>query len=130
MCLISWIKNPPTNLTFDFQFVPPICIYLYLYLYFYHQACQIDLVTIFDCDYWWYCTIDYVIVNYIGIHHLFYHIQWFFSHQSSIAHKRWNIIKWKAWLSARIVALHAGVLDSNPVQRTSFQFWYATIKRG
>ena len=36
---------------------------------------KIDLVTIFDCDYRWYCTIDYVIVNYIGIPHLFHHIQ-------------------------------------------------------
>ena len=44
------------------------------------RLAKIDLVTIFDCDYRWYCTIDYVIVNYIGIHHLFYHIQWFFSH--------------------------------------------------
>ena len=33
------------------------------------------LVTIFDRDYRWYWTIDYVMVNYIGIHHLFYHIQ-------------------------------------------------------
>lgn len=44
------------------------------------RLAKIDLVTIFDCDYRWYCTIDYVIVNYIGIHHLFHHIQWFFSH--------------------------------------------------
>ena len=35
------------------------------------RLAKIDLVTIFDCDYRWYCTIDYVIVNYIGIHHLF-----------------------------------------------------------
>ena len=41
------------------------------------RLAKIDLVTIFDCDYWWYCTIDYVIVNYIGIHHFFHHIQWF-----------------------------------------------------
>ena len=34
------------------------------------RLAKIDLVTIFDCDYRWYCTIDYVIVNYIGIHHL------------------------------------------------------------
>ena len=40
-----------------------------------NRLAKIDLVTIFDCDYRWYCTIDYVIVNYIGIHHLFYHIQ-------------------------------------------------------
>ena len=39
------------------------------------RLAKIDLVTIFDCDYRWYCTIDYVIVNYIWIHHLFYHIQ-------------------------------------------------------
>ena len=44
------------------------------------RLAKIDLVTIFDCDYRWYCTIDYSIVNYIEIHHLFYHIQWFFSH--------------------------------------------------
>ena len=46
------------------------------------RLAKIDLVTIFDCDYRWYCTIDYVIpvVNYIGIHHLFYYIQWLFSH--------------------------------------------------
>ena len=44
------------------------------------RLAKIDLVTFFNCDYRWYCTIDYVIVNYIGIHHLFYHIQWFFSH--------------------------------------------------
>ena len=39
------------------------------------RLAKIDLVTIFDCDYQWYCTIDYVIVNYIGIHHLSHHIQ-------------------------------------------------------
>ena len=36
---------------------------------------NIDLVRIFNCDCRWYCTIDYVIINYIGIHHLFHHIQ-------------------------------------------------------
>ena len=43
------------------------------------RLAKIDLVTVFNC-YWWYCTIDYVTVNYIEIHHLFHHIQWFFSH--------------------------------------------------
>ena len=31
------------------------------------RLAEIDLVTIFDCDYRWYCAIDYVIVNYIGM---------------------------------------------------------------
>ena len=39
------------------------------------RLAKIDLVTIFDFDYGWYCTVDYLIANYIGIHHLFYHIQ-------------------------------------------------------
>ena len=52
------------------------------------RVAKIDLVTIFDCDYQWYCTIDYVKVNRIGIYHLLHHIQFFLSHQSSIAHNR------------------------------------------
>ena len=39
------------------------------------QACQNQFGN--DFRLWWYCTIDYLIVNYIGIHHLFNHIQWF-----------------------------------------------------
>ena len=41
------------------------------------RLAKINLVTIFYCDYQWYCTIDYVIVNHIGIHHLFHRIQRF-----------------------------------------------------
>ena len=43
------------------------------------RLAKIDLVTIFDCDYRWYCTIDYVIVifsiifnDFLAINHLLY----------------------------------------------------------
>ena len=34
---------------------------------FFCRLAKIDLVMFFDCDFRWYCTIDYVIVNYIWI---------------------------------------------------------------
>ena len=40
-----------------------------------HRVAKIDLVTIFDCDFRWYWTIDYVINNQLGIHHLLHLIQ-------------------------------------------------------
>ena len=46
--------------------------YMYIQAISVDRLAKIDLVTIFDCVYRWYCTIDYVIVNYIGINHLFY----------------------------------------------------------
>ena len=110
-----------------------IYIYMYITLYYTYiivRLAKIDLVTIFDCDYRWYCTIDYVIVNYIGIHHLFYHIQWFFSHQSSIVHKTLILIKWRAWLSARFVALNAGGLGFDFRSKSIFSVLICNNKKG
>ena len=50
------------------------------------RAAKIDLIMIFNCDIWCYCTIDCVIINYmyIGIHHLSHHRQLFLSHLSDL----------------------------------------------
>ena len=71
-----------------------------------NRLAKIDLVTFFDCDYWWLCTIDHVIVNLVGIHHLFNHSQQFKSDLSSIVHNRWFYTQWWAWLSVRFFAFH------------------------
>ena len=96
------------------------------------RLAKIDLVTIFDCDHPWYCTIDYVIVNYIGIHHLFHHIQWFLAinHLWCIIHA---VIAWGEHSSVLDLLLTmlevpgTGLISGHGI---CFQFWYTTMKRG